>query len=166
MVDAGNNGESRQPAGIRRVEDMPVYQLLYLLAEVERRSRDYPRDFVWLRGQKLRSSESVCANLTEGFYSQYSTEYLQCLFRCRREARETQTHMCYARDVGMLEKTIAVDLLGRYEDGLVQISQLIASGERKISNYGKSKPVTSVHEITEEYVVGDASNHQPFPSNH
>ncbi|MCK4640133.1 MAG: four helix bundle protein [Candidatus Marinimicrobia bacterium] len=55
--------------------------------EVEKISRDYGYDFRWLRIQLLRASESVCANMTEGFYSQYSTEYLHSLFYCRREAR-------------------------------------------------------------------------------
>ena len=64
-----------------RVEDMPVFQLFYSLAlDVEKTSRGYPRDFGWLRGQKLRSSESVCANMTEGFYAQYSTSIFKVCF--------------------------------------------------------------------------------------
>ena len=56
---------------IERVEDMPVYQLFFALAqEVEQATRDFGPDFRWLRVQVLRSSESVCANLTEGFYAQ------------------------------------------------------------------------------------------------
>ena len=79
---------------IEQVEDLGVYQAVFDLAcEVERATRKYGIDFRWLRAQVLRSSESVCANLAEGFYSQYSTEYLQALYRCRREARETMTHL-------------------------------------------------------------------------
>ena len=73
---------------INRVEEMPVYQMFYNIAlEVEEITRDYRSDFHWLRIQVLKSSESVCANMMEGFYTQYSTEYLHSLFYCRREAR-------------------------------------------------------------------------------
>jgi four helix bundle protein len=67
---------------IERVEDMPVFQACLALAlSIEKDSRAFAADFKWLRGQVLRSSESVCVNMTEGFYSQYSTEYLQALYR-------------------------------------------------------------------------------------
>ena len=132
---------------------MPVFQLFYALAlDVEKVSRGYPRDFGWLRGQKLRSSESVCANMTEGFYTQYSTEYLQSLFRCRREARETQTHLRYASDVAILENSASERLRAGYEDGIQQLNNLIGSIERKIASRGKSKPVEySVREQGPEY---------------
>jgi four helix bundle protein len=152
---------------IRRVEDMPVYQALYNLAlDVEKESRGYPSDFRWLRGQKLRSSESACANMAEGFYAQYSTEYLQCLFRSRREARETQTHLNYGRDVGLLTTSLAGGLLDRYEDGLSQLSNLIGSIERKIACRGKGRPPANVKEEPESYAVDTEPptiSHQPFP---
>lgn len=125
---------------IQRVEEMPVYKLFYRLAiEVEKVTRDYGPDFRWLRGQSLRSSESVRANMTEGFYSQYSTEYLQSLYRCRREARETMTHISYARDVGVLNLTKATNLSAEYKDGAQQLAGLISSIEQKIRLRGKSK---------------------------
>lgn len=130
---------------ITRVEDMQVFQLFYALAlDTEKASRMYPRDFGWLRGQKLRSSESVCANMAEGFYAQYSTEYLQSLFRCRREARETQTHLRYGIDVAILEKTVGERLIAGYEDGVQQLALLISSIERKIALKGKAKVTGSL----------------------
>jgi four helix bundle protein len=55
---------------ITDVEDMPVYQAFFGLAlEVERITNDCKSEFRWLRGQALRSSESVCANMAEGFFS-------------------------------------------------------------------------------------------------
>jgi len=61
---------------IKEVEDMPVYRLFYSLAvDVEVATRDYGPDFRWLREQSLRASESAPSNMSEGFYSQYSTEY-------------------------------------------------------------------------------------------
>ncbi|MBU0677555.1 MAG: four helix bundle protein [Verrucomicrobia bacterium] len=126
---------------IKQVEDMPVYQHFYELAlRVANCTRAYPNDFNWLRLQSLRSSESVPANMTEGFYSQYSTEYLQCLFRCRREARETMTHLKYARDVTLLPSATVEDIVNSYEETLGELSKLIASIERKVRSHGKAKP--------------------------
>ncbi|MEW6543402.1 MAG: four helix bundle protein [Nitrospirota bacterium] len=96
--------------------------------------------FPRLRIQMLRSSESVCANLTEGFYSQYSTEYLQSLYRCRREARETVTHLRYAGQVEVLSNKIEFELLDRYAEALQRLGKLISSIERKIAVRGKGRP--------------------------
>ena len=72
---------------------MPVFGLSHERAlRLEESSRHSLPEFRRLRVQVLRSSESVCANIAEGFYSQYSTEYLQSLCRGRREARETIAH--------------------------------------------------------------------------
>ena len=125
---------------IEQVEELEVYQLFFdLAAEVENVTKKFEADFRWLRGQLLRASESVCANLTEGFYSQYSTEYLQALYRCRREARETMTHLRYAMKVCVLSDKICAVLLERYTDGLKQLGKLIGSIENKIRERGKSK---------------------------
>ena len=56
--------------------------------------------------------------MTEGFYAQYSTEYLHSLFRCRREARETVTHIRYACDVKLLPKAGAENICSIYDDAL------------------------------------------------
>jgi four helix bundle protein len=138
---------------IERVEQMPVYQLFFELAvEVERVTQDFGPDFRWLRVQVLKSSESVCANMSEGFYAQYSTEYVQSLYRCRREGRETTSHIRYAEAVRQLPAATAANLLSRYEDGLKQLANLISSIERKIQERGKAKPNASVlHESKAAY---------------
>ena len=134
---------SAQDSKISEVEDMPVYQVLFELAlEIEVETRHIGPEFRWLRGQLLRASESVCANMTEGFYSQYSTEYLQALFRCRREAQETLTHVRYAISVKQLPEKTAITIMARYREALKQLSNLIRSIERKINERGKSKPAS------------------------
>lgn len=144
---------------------MPVYEGLYALAlRVEALTRPFAQDFRWLRNQVLRSSESVCANLTEGFYSQYSTEYLQSMFRSRREARETMTHLCYARDVGCMVPAAVDELCAAYEDGMRQLNAVIASVERKIRSCGKGRPA-QVSEDTADYLcVPDIV--EPLTMNH
>jgi len=132
---------------------MPIYGSVYQLAlKVEQCTREFPNDFRWLRGQLLRSSESVPANLTEGFYSQYSTEYLQCLYRCRREAREAMTHLQYASDAQQIESRKVVELLNKYENALKELSSLIASIERKVRAHGKAKP-NAVREELANYMA-------------
>jgi four helix bundle protein len=129
---------------IRDIEQMPVYQAFLTLAfDLERATRHFSPDFRWLRVQALRSSESVCANMAEGFYSQYSTEYLQSLYRCRKEARETVAHARYASGVGQLSDPVAAELIERYEGALTQLACLISSIERKISARGKAKSIIS-----------------------
>ncbi len=150
---------------INRVEEMPVYQKFYeLTLEVEGITRDYGSDFRWLRIQLLKSSESVCANMTEGFYAQYSTEYLQSLFYCRREARETVTLIRYANDVNLLQKSVSESICLRYDDALRQLANLIKSIERKIHLKGKSKTtVYCVREGSESYEINPL---QPSTINH
>lgn len=134
---------------------MPVFQLFHQLAiEVDGITRAFGPDFRWLRVQSLRSSESVCANITEGFYSQYSTEYLQSLYRSRREARETMGHIRYAVDVHQMTEVTASKTLASYEDALTQLSSLIGSIESKIREKGKAKeyPVL-VKDLEAEYLI-------------
>ena len=152
---------------ITNVEDMPVFRAFYELAlRVELLSRNYGSDFRWLRIQGLRSSESVCANLTEGFYYQYSTEYVQALHRSRREARETVLHLRYGVNVGQIASAEAADLLREYDGALRQLGGLIASIERKALERGKTKPGWGAVREDEEPTLPPDFNHQPSTINH
>jgi len=114
----------------------------------------------------LRSSKSVCANLAEGFYAQYSTEYLQSLHRCRCEARETVTHIRYAQSVNQLQESAASPLLTRYEEGCRQLNNLIASIEQKLNVRGKGKP-GFIKEPTGDYLPNsELDDDQPSTINH
>ncbi len=140
-----------------------LHQFYELAIRVADCTRSYPADYKWLRNQSLRSSESVPANMTEGFYSQYSTEYLQRLSRCRREARETMTHIRYATDVALLSSETANGILTSYENALEELSKLISSIERKVRSCGKAKS-NAVREELALYEIRSSSNtHQPSP---
>ena len=139
---------------IVNVDDMPVYQeFLALALEVEKATRDCGPDFRWLRVQVLRSSESVCANMAEGFYSQYSTEYLQALYRCRREARETMTHLQCAAAVHVISGEAATSVQSRYEEALRQLANLMASIDRKIQERVEGKPGGLLKESNAKYAT-------------
>lgn len=149
---------------IRDVEDMPVYQCFYSLAiRLAKETQNFGPDFHWLRIQVLRSSESVCANLTEGFYAQYSTEYVQSLYRCRREAHETMTHLRYARDAKILAAAVVDPLTADYVEALKQLANLTASIERKIQNRGKGKPSAG---YVKESPDADYHTDEDCPINH
>lgn len=150
---------------ITSVEEMPVYKVFFdLSVDIEKATKNFLKDFVWLRIQMLRLSESVCANMSEGFYAQYSTEYLQSLYRSRREARETMTHVRYAQSVNQLQESTANSFLTRYEDGCKQLNNLIGSIEQKLNERGKGK-LGFVKEPTVDYLPNtehvDDVPHQP-----
>ncbi len=130
---------------IRDVEQMPIHRLFEDLAfRVEESTRRFGPEFRWLRVQVLRSSESVCANLAEGFYAQYSTEYAQSLHRCRREARESIAHIRYAKGVGQLDETLSDSIISSYVSALVQLARLISAIEKKIIERGKGKDLSCI----------------------
>ena len=152
---------------IRRVEDMPVYQVLFALAvRSEKVTRNFGPDFRWLREQMLRSSESACANMTEGFYSQYTTEYRQCLFRSRREARETVTHLQYAVAVKQLAHESGQAIAAEYDDALEQLAKLIASIESKLRRAGKAKPDSVSEDEAPYQIAGVQLGADDTPSAH
>ena len=161
----GEWGMGNEKIKIRHVEEMPVYQAFMSLAvKLEMATREIRSDFKWLRIQALRSSESVCANMAEGFYSQYSTEYLQALYRCRREGRETITHLDYATHALAIEASVTGELIQSYRDALDQLGALIVSIERKISEHGKARPLSySVREEAADYESPSSILHTPFP---
>jgi four helix bundle protein len=129
----------------KRVEDMPVFQDFYRISlAVESASKGFPSEFRWLRSQVLRSSESVCANMAEGFYSQYTTEYVQCLYRCRREARESLVHLSYATDTGLISRESLAVFTQDFESALQQLGAVVRSLEQKMQTYGKGKPSSSI----------------------
>lgn len=51
----------------------------------------------------MRSSESVAANIAEGFESQHPKEYLRAVYIARREAGESKVHLKYAQDAGLIK---------------------------------------------------------------
>lgn len=100
--------------------------------------------------------------MTEGFYSQYSTEYLQALCRCRREAHETKLHIKYAVDTAQISAEAGRQLLEGYEKAVAQLGGLIGSIEKKIGDRGKTKPTPYLaKEDKAEYEVNSDSTMDP-----
>jgi len=105
--------------------------------------------------------------MTEGFYSQYSTEYLQALYRCRREAHETRLHIRYATDASQLPAEDGRKLSEGYAKALAQLGGLIGSIERKIADYGKAKSSMGlVREDPGTYGSPSTVDHGPLTIDH
>jgi hypothetical protein len=88
---------------------------------------------------------------------------VQSLYRSRREARETMTHLTYARDVQQLAPTVFQNLDVRFREALRQLNLLIGSIERKITEKGKGKPGVMLREDEAEYVTAPVA---PSTINH
>ncbi|MDN5940885.1 MAG: hypothetical protein L0H94_03290 [Nitrospira sp.] len=61
------------------------------------------------------------------------------MHRCRREGRETITHVRYAMTIKQLSGEKGLALIEGYDNALTQLANLIASIERKICQRGKTK---------------------------
>ncbi|MDA2932713.1 four helix bundle protein [Acidobacteria bacterium AH-259-D05] len=103
-------------ANVRSIEDLEVYKLAYQLAvRILHLTEKWPSRFGWLANQIMRSSESVPANIAEGFESQYPKEYLRALYVARREAAETKVHLKYAVDASLTSADDCKLLCGEYD---------------------------------------------------
>jgi hypothetical protein len=67
---------------------------------------------------------------------------------------KTMTHIRYASDVKLLQKSVTESICLRYDDALQQLANLIKSIERKIELKGKSRAaVYNVKEGFESYEI-------------
>lgn len=115
---------------IRSVEDLDVFNLAYDLAvRIRHLTENWPRRFWWLADQVMRSSESVPANIAEGFESQHPKEYLRSVYVARREAGETKVHLKYASDAGLITTDECEALCGEYD----RVGQMLWGLIRSIS---------------------------------
>ena len=78
-----------------RVEDLEVYNKLCDLAiEVHKLTLTFPKFEIYELGSQLRrSSNSIPANLAEGFNNKHTNIYLEGISRAQGELRETIHHL-------------------------------------------------------------------------
>lgn len=69
-----------------------------------------------IRDQIERSSSSVADNIAEGHSSYYYQEKIKGFNTARKEAGETQNHIRSLQGKGYIDKTIADNIIGRYEE--------------------------------------------------
>ena len=99
-------------------EDLDVYKkLVELHLEVHELTLGFPRyEMFELGSQVRRSSNSIAANLAEGWNNKHSNMYLEGINRALGELRETRHHIMMAQRKGHLSKTKAENFLNRYSE--------------------------------------------------
>ena len=70
---------------------------------VYRATTGLPRGDSWLRSQANRSSVSVAANIAEGYSRGTLKEYIRFLDIARGSLAETEYHLLFMHDAGLLE---------------------------------------------------------------
>lgn len=100
------------------VEDLRVYKKLFKLAlEIHQLTLSFPKFELYEPGSQLRrSSNSVPANLAEGFGNKHTNIYLECISRAKGELRETRHHLKIAHNKNYLPEHQLNNFLADYED--------------------------------------------------
>ncbi|MEX0602466.1 MAG: four helix bundle protein [Bacteroidota bacterium] len=103
---------------IGSVEDLDVYRRLCdLHLEIHFLTLEFPKFEMFELGSQLRrSSNSIAANLAEGWNSKHTKIYLTGINRSLGELRETRHHLSMAYRKRYFGEDRYLDLLGRYEE--------------------------------------------------
>ena len=103
---------------IHSFEDLIVYQnLLRLHIEVNDLTLTFPKFEMYELGSQLRrSSNSIPANIAEGWNNFHLNVYLEGINRALGELRETKHHLIVAFQKQYLGKEEYTDLVSRYDE--------------------------------------------------
>ncbi len=128
---------------ISTFEDLDVYRkLVELHLEVSELTMSFPKyEMYELGSQVRRSSNSIAANIAEGWNNKHSTMYLEGINRALGEMRETRHHIKMASRKGHLTKDVAEGLLNRYDECGRMLRGLEQSLEKSIES-GRSRSKT------------------------
>lgn len=103
-------------ARIEKVGDLKVYRrLVDLHLRIHELSMEFPKFELYELGSQIRrSSNSIPANLAEGFNNQHIKMYLHSINRALAELRETQHHLLIAFRKQYLSKEEYSQLMDAY----------------------------------------------------
>lgn len=101
---------------ITSFEDLNVYKkLVELHLEVNELTLGFPKFELYELGSQLRrSSNSIAANVAEGWNNKHLNMYLEGVNRALGELRETVHHLSMASRKGYLSNETSEDLIKRY----------------------------------------------------
>ena len=118
---------------IQKVEDLKVYQkLVNLVIEIHKITLTFPKFELYELGSQLRrSSNSVPANLAEGFNNKHINIYLEGISRAQAELRETRHHLKIASDKGYLTQERLNYFIANYEE----CSKMLRGLEKSLEKY-------------------------------
>lgn len=103
---------------IRSFEDLEVYKkLISLHLEIHDLTLTFPKHEMYELGTQLRrSSNSIPANLAEGWNNKHINMYLEGINRALGELRETQHHLTVGFKKSYYSDERYENLRGRYEE--------------------------------------------------
>ena|SRR3989338_1035284 len=116
------------------VEDVPVWQKSHeLTLLIYKLTKEYPRDELYgLISQIKRSSSSIPANITEGFYKNTTKELIQFLFNARGSCGETIYHLKLSFDLKYIKEKDYLFLRKEYENVNMQLNSWMKSLRSRI----------------------------------
>ncbi len=101
-----------------KFSDLNVYKKLFMLAlRVDKLTMTFPKHELYELGSQLRrSSNSVPANLAEGFGNKHTSIFTECISRSQGELRETEHHLGVALKKKYLSQKEFGILFEEYEE--------------------------------------------------
>jgi four helix bundle protein len=105
-------------AEIKSFEDLDVYKkLCELHLEINKISLSFPKFELFELGSQIRrSSNSIAANLAEGWNNKHINIYLEGINRARAELQETKHHLHVAYRKKYLSEKTYMQYLERYKE--------------------------------------------------
>jgi four helix bundle protein len=105
-------------AEIRSFEDLKVYRkLCELHLEINNLSLSFPKHELHELGSQIRrSSNSIAANIAEGWNNKHINIYLEGINRSLGELQETKHHLYIAYHKGYLAEKVYKEFLDKYNE--------------------------------------------------
>jgi four helix bundle protein len=105
-------------ANIKSFEDLEVYQkLCELHLEICKLTLSFPRFELYELGSQIRrSSNSISANIAEGWNNRHINIYLEGINRSLGELQETKHHLYMAFRKDYLNETVYNEFLDKYNE--------------------------------------------------
>lgn len=118
----------------KSVEEVPVWQKAHSLTLlIYKVTEKFPKSELYgLTSQLRRSSASIPANITEGFYRNTTKELLQFLYNARGSCGETTYHIRLAKDLKFIPEKDYPQLEAGYIEVSKQLNGWIKSLRKKI----------------------------------
>jgi four helix bundle protein len=134
-------GGERSRRRIRSFEDLEVYQLAFALhLEVSALTLGFPHYEMYELGSQLRrSSNSIAANIAEGWNDRHRNMYLQGINRAIGELRETRHHLSVAYRKHHLSVDLYQNLDKRYGQCGRMLRALERALEKSVSQRGRAQ---------------------------
>lgn len=129
------NMETKTKNKILTVEQIPVWMKAHsFVLHIYSLTKKFPKDEIYgLISQLRRSTSSIPANISEGFYRNSTKELIQFLYNARGSLGETSYHIRLAFDLGYISEEEYVRLYKEIEAIGKQLNGWIKSLKSKLS---------------------------------